>query len=132
MPFTAHKDRRVYPPDLYSPPEQPHHIHRVEDDEGNPIVCTDHRPKACPDEHWIGGHPEVDHPHHVEYDGETGQWGYTRLTDEEIADLKVLEQFEAEQRATAQAAADERLTTLRRRATKDPDFAALLEHLGLA
>ncbi len=122
MTFTAHKNRRVYPVDLYNPPDQPHCIHFAN-------FCTDHQ--SCPWDHWRGGRPERNWPHYVEYDGETGQWGYTRLNREEIADLKRLEAYEAEIRANAAAVEAERRKIILDRAAEDPAFRALVEHLGI-
>lgn len=57
----------------------PEHIH-IESS------CVDHR--YCSESHWKGGRPQIDHPHHVEIDINTGLVGYTRLTQEEIEELK--------------------------------------------
>jgi len=85
MAFT----KKRYPTDPYERPDQPHHIHKANG-------CGDHRKEVCPESHWIGGRPEESHPHHVEWDGETGRWGYTRLTKEEIIDLQLLWEYESE------------------------------------
>lgn len=82
----AFKKKR-YPTDPYDRPDQPHHIHKA----GN---CQDHR--DCPSSHWIGGRPETEWPHHVEIDLSTGLIGYTRLTEEEIRDLEMLREYEAD------------------------------------
>jgi hypothetical protein len=110
------------PRDPYKRPAKPHHIH-VE------VSCTDHR--DCPAEHWEGGRPEPSHPHHVECNVMTGRWAYTRLTSEEIADLKFLEAFVEEEREKAEAQIQLRLGVIREKAKTDRGFAALAEHLGI-
>lgn len=127
--------------DPYERPEEPHHIHRVAcaadcaQDHEHLATCVDHRPGSCPDSHWIGGRPEPTHPHHVECDGATGLWGYTRLTEEEmrdhqLADDHITDMEEARRRDQAERRAV-RLALLQARAGQDESFAALLEHLGV-
>jgi hypothetical protein len=101
----------------------PHHVH-VE------TSCTDHR--DCSDEHWEGGRPEPEHPHHVEVDCSTGLVGYTRLTAEEIAEREAQAVEVAKQQAIIDAKLKDRQDLVRARAKDDPAFKALAEHLGIA
>lgn len=71
-----------YPSDPYERPAIPHHVHL------DP-TCSDHSEGKCPEEHWYGGRPEKDWPHHVEIDISTGLVGYTRLSEEEKSDLEL-------------------------------------------
>ena|SRR6266851_10321116 len=100
----------------------PDHVH-VE------TSCIDHR--DCPDDHWEGGRPEPEHPHYVEVDCSTGLVGYTRLTDEEIAERARLAEIATKERVEQEKAALKRQAALAVRAAKDPDFKLLLEHLGI-
>lgn len=101
---------------------RPHHVH-IE------TSCTDH--SACSEDHWKGGRPEREHPHHVEVDCSTGLVGYTRLTGKEIAEREAAAKVAMKEQAAAQSKRDSDLFILRERAKTDPHFAALLRHLGL-
>jgi hypothetical protein len=137
MAFDVQNTRRLYPTNLYEPPADPHHIHlapclsECDLEHDHVPVCVDHGIEACPASHWLGGHPVPNHPHHVEFDGSTGQWGYTRLTQEEISDLEQLADFERECQQEQEERVRQRIALIRAKAEHDPAFLALAEHLGI-
>lgn len=50
--------------------------------------CRNHLSKECTAEHWQGGRPDPDHPHHVHIDLATGVVSYMRYTQKELELLR--------------------------------------------
>lgn len=93
---------------------------------------TPHHVYLPDEDRWEGGAPDPEHPHHVEVDVSTGLVGYTRLTDEQVAEQEARAAEEATARASIDAQLRERQDIIRARAKEDPAFKALAEHLGIS
>lgn len=129
MLFQFHRGRSVqredgtWHHDPYDRPRIPHHIHIETGCAGQSDICLD--------EHWLGGKPERSWPHHVEIDCSSGCVGYTRLTEEEINDLKTFQDFMDEDQAARAAEQQAELELIKSLAKSNPAMAALLRRMGV-